>query len=138
MGTVNTKYHNLGFTRGFDNIVHVTPQGGPDRTVDTASGELTHVTRNEGSITLVPGTKPILIGNNLDEKHSKVGHEISTGNTEGDTIYTQDVLPPRIINTEVNNCNSVSGFNTKRCNVQFIDGVGFINRNKDTQDSYCQ
>ena len=71
--------------------------------MDTAPGELTHVTRNEGSITLVPGTKPTLRGNHLDEKHSKVGHEISTGNTEGNRIHTQEVLPPRIINTEVDN-----------------------------------
>ena len=115
------KCHNLGFTRGSDGLVHATLQDGPGRTVDTAPGELTHVTHNEGSITLVQGTKPTLRGNHLDEKHSKVGHEISTGNTEGDTIHTLEVLPPRIMNTEVNNCNSVSGFNTKRCNVQFIN-----------------
>ena len=55
VATVNTKYHNLGFPRGFDYLVHVTLQDGPGRTVDTAPGELTHVTHNEGSITLVQG-----------------------------------------------------------------------------------
>ena len=53
---------------------NTTPQGGPGRAMDTAPGELTHVTRNEGSVTLVPGTKPTLRGNHLDEKHSEVGH----------------------------------------------------------------
>ena len=71
------------------------------------------------------------------KKHSKVGHDIPTCNTEGDRIYTPEVLPPRFINTEVDNCNSVSGFKTKKYNIQFIDGVGFINRNKDTQDLCC-
>ena len=105
--------------------------------MDTSSGELTHVTLNEGSINLVQGTKPTFRGNHSDEKHSKVGYEIPTGNTEGNRIHTPEVLPPRIINTEVDNCNSVSGFKTRKCNVQFIDGVGFINKSEDTQDSCC-
>ena len=50
--TANTKYHNLGFTQGFQDLVHATLQAVPYRTVDTASGGLTHVTRNKGSIDL--------------------------------------------------------------------------------------
>ena len=83
------------------------------------------------------GTKPTLRGNHSNEKHSKVCHEISTGNTEGDRIHTPEVLPPRIIKTEVNNCNSVSGFKTKRSNEQGIDKVGFINGNEDTHGLCC-
>ena len=51
--TAKTMYHNLWFTREFDDLVYATLQDGPGRTVDTAPGELTHVTRNEGAITLV-------------------------------------------------------------------------------------
>ena len=118
-------------------MVHPTLHAGADRTVDTTSCGITHVTRNEGSINLVQGTKPTFRGNLSDGKHSKVGYEIPSGNTKGDRIHTPEVLPPRIINTEVDNCNSASGFKSRICNVQFIDRVGFINKSEDTQDSCC-
>ena len=34
------------------------------------------------------GTKPTFRGNHSDEKHSEVGYEIPTGNTEGNRIHT--------------------------------------------------
>ena len=140
---MDTKCHNLGFTRGSDGLVHTTLQDGPGKTVDTAPGERTHqVTRHEGSIIsathlksnkLHNGSERTLRGNYCHEEHSKVCHGISNDNTEGDTVFMVEVLPSVIINTEVDNCDSISDFNTQRGEKQIFDGIGFINGNKDTQ-----
>ena len=65
-------------------MIYATLQGGPDRTVDTASGGLNH----EGSINAAKGTEPIVRGNHSGEKHSEVVYEIPSDNTEGDRIHT--------------------------------------------------
>ena len=100
--------------------------------MDTTHCGINHVTRDEGSIKLVQGTEPTFRGNHPDEKHSKVGYEIPTGNTVGDRIHAPGVLPTRIVNTEVDNCNQTSGSKTWRCNMQFVDRVGFLNKSEDT------
>ena len=91
------------------------------------SGGLSH----EQSLNAAQGTEPTLKGNYSDKKHTVVGYEISTGNTEGDRTHTPGVLPLTVINTEVGNCNSASGFKTRICNMQFTDRVGFLNKSED-------
>ena len=110
-------------------MVHATLQ---DWTVDT-SGGLNH----KQSLNAAQGTEPTFRGNHSYEKHSVVGYEISTGNTECDRTHTPGVLPLTVINTEVGNCNSASGFKTRICNMQFTDRVGFLNKSEDIQDSRC-
>ena len=52
-------------------------------------------------------------------------------------MLTVEVLPPRITNTEVDNCNSFSGLKTQRLKKEVVDTVGFISRNEDTQCLCC-
>ena len=119
--------------------------------VDTTPGEWTHITRHEGSIThlqgdsitaahpksnkLQDGSEPTLEGNHCHG--ANVCHEVSNDNTEGNKVLTVEVLPSVIINTEVNSCNSISGFKTQRGEKQGINRVGFISRNKDTRRLFC-
>ena len=90
----------------------MTLYAGADRTVDTKPCGINHIMRDEGSIKLTERTEPAFRGNHPDEKHSKVGYEIPSGNTVGNRIPTPGVLPTRIINTGVDNCNPASGFKT--------------------------
>ena len=150
---MDTKCYNLGLTQGPDGLDNATLQDGPGRSMDTTTGELTHATRKEGSIALVKdnsiaaarpknnklhkGSKPTLRENHCDEEHSKACYGVSTGITEGDTAHKVEVLPPKTTDTEVDKFNSISGPKTKRFNLQVVNRVGFINRNKDTQGLCC-
>ena len=109
--------------------------------MDTAPGEQTHITRHEGSIITAPHLKsnelqdgPVhtLRRNYCHEEHSKVCHEISNDNIERDTALTVEVLPSVIINTEIDNCDSISDYKTQREEIRTFDGVGFMRGHKDT------
>ena len=71
------------------------------------------------------------------KKHSKVGYGIPSGSKENNRVHALGVLLTRIIDTEVDNCNQTSGSKTWRCNMQFVNRVGFLNKSKDTQGLCC-
>ena len=111
-------------------MVHVTLQ---DWTVDT-SGGLSH----EQSINATQGTEPTLKGNHSYKKHSEIGYEMSTGNTEGDRTHILGVFPLTVIDTVVGDCNSDFGFKTRIYNTQFTVRLGFLDKSEDIQYSHCE
>ena len=113
--------------------MHATLHAGADRTVDTKPCGINHVMRDEGSTKLADGTEHAFSGINPDKKHSKVDNRIPCGSKENNGVHALGVLLTRIINTEVDNCNQASGSKTWRCNIQFVNRVGFLNKSEDTQ-----
>ena len=55
----------------------------------------------------------------------------------GNYCHDMKNIPMFVINTEADNCNSISGFKTQRWKKQVISRVGFIIGNKDTQGLCC-
>ena len=78
-------------------------------------------------------TEPAIRVNHPDKKYSKVGYEIPTGNLVGDRIHAPGVLPTRIVNTEVDNCNQTSGSKTWTRDMQIVSRVGFFNKSEDNK-----